>query len=127
MFREKIREYINKYRAMNYKEKGVRGVLFTIGYILSPLSWWNDAVVNIPLSYVIASILTLFFGRDLFPLLFVGAYLFTNVLGFLLMHVAALRVGGYGVKELVIDLGFAFLYTMAIYYLALYGIIPPLF
>ena len=28
--------------------------LLTVGFILSPLSWWNDAVVNIPISYLLS-------------------------------------------------------------------------
>ena len=27
-------------------------ILVTAGFILSPLSWWNDLLVNIPLAYL---------------------------------------------------------------------------
>ena len=34
---------------MSQKTKGV--ILGIIGYTLLPLSWWDDAFVNIPLAY----------------------------------------------------------------------------
>lgn len=32
-------------------------VIFFIGWILSPLTWWNAQFVNIPLSYLLANLL----------------------------------------------------------------------
>lgn len=61
------------------------GVLALIGFILSPLSWWNDLVVNFPLSYALA----LPFGmirESLFVPAFVAAYWVTNILGLLLLQ-----------------------------------------
>lgn len=56
-----------------------------IGFILSPLSWWNDLLVNIPLAYGFA-LLFGFISKSLFwPALIIGYWL-TNVIGFLLMH-----------------------------------------
>lgn len=56
-----------------------------IGFILSPLSWWNDVIVNIPLAYLFA----LPFGwmnKKLFvPTMIIGYWL-TNIIGFILMH-----------------------------------------
>jgi hypothetical protein len=37
---------------MNRKIKG--GILVTLGFLLSPVSWWNDIFVNIPLAYIFA-------------------------------------------------------------------------
>jgi hypothetical protein len=65
--------------------KAIGGVLTTIGFLLSPLSWWNDLVVNFPLSYVIA----LPFGlikESLFLPSFISAYWLTNILGLVLMQ-----------------------------------------
>jgi hypothetical protein len=64
----------------------MNGALFGIGFLLSPLSWWNDLFVNIPIAYVIAQVFNLLDHR-LFIVSFVGAYWATNVLGFLLMHI----------------------------------------
>ena len=37
--------------------RGAYALAGIIGYVLSPASWWNDAVVNIPLALAIAEIL----------------------------------------------------------------------
>lgn len=60
-------------------------ILVTIGFILSPLTWWNDLVVNIPLAYVFSVPFTLIDERLYLPSFLIG-YWFTNLLGFLLMH-----------------------------------------
>ncbi len=67
------------------KRKLRGGFLATVGFILSPFSWWNDLVVNIPIAYGIGYI----FGR-ISESLFFGAMLIgywaTNVLGLILLH-----------------------------------------
>ncbi len=60
-------------------------VLATIGYILSPLSWWNDLFVNVPLSYALSYPFTLIDERLFLPTFILG-YWFTNWLGFVLLH-----------------------------------------
>ena len=59
--------------------------LVTTGFILSPLTWWNDLVVNIPLAYVFSLPFSLL-DENLFLPSFVLGYWLTNLLGFLLMH-----------------------------------------
>ena len=59
--------------------------LATLGFILSPLTWWNDLVVNIPLAYLISTPFALI-GEKLFLPAFIIAYWLTNLLGFLLLH-----------------------------------------
>ena len=108
-----------------FLSKGLRAIVFLIGYILSPLTWWNDVFVNIPLAYIMASMLSWFFGQDSFPALFAGAYLFTNVLGFLLMHVSIAYKKRLSKRKLLIDIGIAVGYTVAIYVLAVLGFIKP--
>lgn len=64
------------------------GVLATVGFVLSPLSWWNDLLVNVPLAVAFATVVSLF-GSELFiPAMIVGYWL-TNVAGFVLLHVGA--------------------------------------
>ena len=60
-------------------------LLVGIGFILSPLTWWNDLVVNVPLAYLIATPFSLI-SEKLFLPGFVVGYWLTNLLGFLLMH-----------------------------------------
>jgi hypothetical protein len=69
------------------------GMLAFIGFLLSPLSWWNDAFVNIPVAYAAALLLSLADER-LFVASFIGAYWATNVLGLALMHAGASRAAG---------------------------------
>lgn len=57
----------------------------TIGYILSPLSWWNDLFINLPIAYGVATLFSLI-DRRLFMPAMIGGYWATNVLGLLLMH-----------------------------------------
>jgi len=64
------------------------GIIAAIGYILSPLSWWNDLFVNIPLAYVF-SLPFAFLSRALFLPAFLLGYWFTNILGLLLLHYGA--------------------------------------
>lgn len=59
--------------------------LVTTGFILSPLSWWNDLVVNIPLAYLFSLPFSII-DETLFLPSFVFGYWLTNLLGFLLMH-----------------------------------------
>ncbi|HEX7320494.1 MAG TPA: hypothetical protein VF399_09090 [bacterium] len=75
---------------MQLKIKG--GILATIGYLLSPLSWWNDIIVNIPLAYAFAYPFGLI-SRNLFPPAMVFGYWLTNITGFLLLH--------YGVRDMI--------------------------
>ena len=63
----------------------LNSTLATIGYILSPLSWWNDMVVNVPLAYAFSVPFT-FISEQLFLPSFILGYWLTNLLGFILMH-----------------------------------------
>ena len=56
-----------------------------IGFLLSPLSWWNDLLVNIPLAYAFSWPFSLLSARLFLPT-FVMGYWLTNVLGFMLLH-----------------------------------------
>lgn len=77
---------------MKRKIKG--GILTTIGYILSPLSWWNDLVINIPLAYAFAFPFGLISKSLFLPMMILG-YWITNVIGFILIH--------HGVKNLILE------------------------
>jgi hypothetical protein len=67
------------------------GVVAGVGYILSPLSWWNDLLVNVPLAYVFATVVGVFAQQLFVPALVVGYWL-TNVVGFVLLHVGGVEV-----------------------------------
>jgi hypothetical protein len=67
------------------------GIWAVVGYLLSPLSWWNDAFVNLPLAYLFASIVSLISHRLFAPALVAGYWL-TNIAGLLLMAKGTARV-----------------------------------
>jgi len=54
--------------------------LAIIGWLLSPVTWWNDAFVNIPIAYALASVMAWFWAKS-FLAAFVIFYWATNVLG----------------------------------------------
>lgn len=70
----------------------LRGVLGTVGFLLSPLSWWNDLVINFPLAYAFAWLvakalsLLMTIHKWLFVNFFVVGYFITNLAGFLMIH-----------------------------------------
>ena len=67
------------------KRRVTGSVLAFVGFMLSPLSWWNDLFVNVPLALAFAWIVSLANERA-FQASFVVGYWLTNVLGFVLMH-----------------------------------------
>ena len=67
------------------KRRVFDSLLATIGYILSPLSWWNDIFVNVPLSYAFSYPFTLIDDRLFLPSFILGYWL-SNLLGFILLH-----------------------------------------
>lgn len=68
-------------------------LLVSIGYLLSPLSWWNDLFINFPLAYLFACLFSLFSPRLFTPGIIVGYWL-TNITGLILIHLASLRLAG---------------------------------
>jgi hypothetical protein len=70
---------------MAWKDKFKGGLLGFIGFMLSPLSWWNDAFVNLPLAHAFGWLVSLVHQPAFEPAVIVGYWL-TNVTGFVLMH-----------------------------------------
>ena len=115
---------------MNWRQKINGSILATIGFILSPLSWWNDLVVNIPLALVFAWTVSAFYKPAFETSLIVGYWL-TNVLGFVLMHKGAEKLitkksRPYKRRRLLIDALVSVLYTALLVLLLKLKIIAPL-
>ena len=105
------------------KAKG--GVIAFIGYVLSPLSWWNDTFVNIPLAYLFAVIVGIFF-KNLFEISVIVGYWLTNIIGLLMMHYGASEAvleRKMTKKELAVNVAFSLAYTMVMAYLIHIGIL----
>jgi hypothetical protein len=94
------------------------GILAVIGWILSPLTWWNDLVVNIPIAYGFGCLFSLISESFFLPFMVVG-YWITNIVGLFLLHkgvVTAIRKEGYkyGRKDLMKDIAISMGYTALI-------------
>jgi len=61
------------------------GTLVVVGYLLSPLCWWNDLAINLPLALAFGYLTSRPFPEALVPLTILGYWL-TNVVGFMLMQ-----------------------------------------
>ena len=108
------------------------GVLGFIGFMLSPLSWWNDLFVNVPLALAFAWMVSLFY-KPAFEVACVVGYWLTNVLGFVLMHQAAKKMIAtdeppkkYSRGDLLRDLAISLLYTLLVVVLIKFKIIQPI-
>lgn len=67
------------------------GFLLILGYLLSPLCWWNDLIFNLPLAYGFGYICRWFSASWFIPGLIVGYWL-SNIIGILLMQFGAIDV-----------------------------------
>lgn len=74
--------------------KIVAGLMVVIGWLLSPLTFYNDLIVNIPLAVVMGSLLSIFFGSENYSYIVAACYLGSNVLGILMVW-GGLRLGGF--------------------------------
>ena len=100
-----------------------------IGYMLSPLSWWNDAFVNVPLALAFAWVVSAFY-RPAFGVAWVIGYWLTNILGLVLMQKGAENVVSnkevrYSRRDLVRDIGISLLYTGLIIALIKLRVLKP--
>lgn len=65
--------------------------LFFIGWLLSPATFWNDAFVNIPISYICAGLFVKSYHTDfLFTVLVF--YWLSNILGICIMYISGARI-----------------------------------
>ncbi|MEN9573241.1 MAG: hypothetical protein RL514_1096 [Verrucomicrobiota bacterium] len=115
---------------MSWKRKLTGSTLAFIGFMLSPLSWWNDLFVNIPLALAFAWLVSLFWPA-VFTASFVLGYWLTNVLGLVLMQKGAQQALSdtpkpYIRRQLLADLGISLAYTLLIVALIEYGVLKPL-
>jgi len=116
---------------MSWKRRVHGGVLGFIGFMLSPLSWWNDLFVNVPLALGFAWLVSIFYRPAFQPALIIGYWL-TNLLGLVLMHKGARNMfssedpKAYSVRELFKDVLISLLYTLLIVLLIQLKILRPI-
>jgi len=115
---------------MAWKRKLSGSILVGIGFMLSPLSWWNDLFVNLPLALAFAWVISWFY-KPAFEVSVVVGYWLTNVLGFILMHKGAQKMISqqsqpYSRRAFARDIGVSLLYTALIVILLKLKILAPL-
>ncbi len=67
------------------------GVLLLIGFLLSPLSFWNDLFFNLPIAYLFGYACS-WLSPNLFLPATIAGYWLSNIVGILLMQVGAVDV-----------------------------------
>lgn len=115
---------------MSRKRKITGGLMAVVGFMLSPLSWWNDLFVNVPLAVAFAWVVSLFY-RPAFSSCVVLGYWLTNILGFVLMHKGSQKMLSesdrrYSRRDLARDVGVSLLYTVLIVVLIKLGVLKPI-
>jgi hypothetical protein len=100
-----------------------------VGFMLSPLSWWNDAFVNLPLAMAFGWLVSLVY-KPAFETGVVVGYWITNVLGFVMMHKGGAKIVSkenrkYSKKDLLRDVGISLGYTVLIVALIKLKVLQP--
>jgi hypothetical protein len=103
-------------------------LLLALGWLLSPLCWWNDLVINLPLAWLVARALAFWHASWFTPGLVIGYWL-SNVAGILLMQSSALEVFRSGEqprdprRELLVGLATSTAYSLAVFALVKTGVL----
>lgn len=120
---------------MGLKRKISGSILAVAGFMLSPLSWWNDAIVNLPLALAFAWLVALpcpkSWKETVFDVAVIVGYWLTNVLGFVLMHKGVKQAlsdkdSPTTRREIKKDLIVSLIYTALIVVLIKCGILKPI-
>jgi hypothetical protein len=115
---------------MAWKRRVRGGVVSVIGYMLSPLSWWNDLFVNVPLAIAFGWLISLLY-KPAFEVAAVVGYWLTNVAGFVLLHKGAQtalsnkKAQPYSRRDLLKDLLVSLAYTGVILILVKAKLVQP--
>ena len=99
--------------------------LFFIGWLLSPLTTWNDLLINIPLAYLSASLLFKIVPVN-FALQVIIFYWLSNGLGILLMYITGrsiLKEKRLNFRSVLITL---LIYTIALFIMDKIALLKPL-
>ena len=106
----------------------LRNTVFFIGWLLSPLTFWNDAFVNIPIAYLLANISIRFFPSN-FLFTVMAFYWLSNIAGLLMMYISGksmIRNRKDVVKQLISLVITMLVYSAVLVILNKVGILKPL-
>ncbi|MBW4694917.1 MAG: hypothetical protein KME27_24470 [Lyngbya sp. HA4199-MV5] len=93
--------------------------LVGLGYLLSPLCWWNDLIFNLPVAWGVGYLFSLLSPTYFLPGTIAGYWL-SNLVGILLMQFGAVDVLQNATsdrnvaKELLIGVGTSTAYTLVV-------------
>jgi hypothetical protein len=103
-------------------------LLMAVGWLLSPLCWWNDLVINLPVAWVFAKLAERLEPGWFAPGLVMGYWL-SNVLGIVLLQSGALALLPSGEappdrrREWLVGLASSTAYTLAVVALVKLGVL----
>jgi hypothetical protein len=109
--------------------KFIKNTIFFVGWMLSPLTFWNDAFVNIPISYFCATISLRFLKNTDFLFLVLIFYWLSNGFGVLMMYASGksiMRDKSHRLKALASLFVTVLIYSAIIIILGKIGILKPL-
>lgn len=101
--------------------------MFFLGWLLSPFTFWNDAFLNIPLSYICANLAVKIFPAN-FLFLVLVFYWLSNIVGVALMLISGKKIikGGKGLlHEIFIFLTTIIAYSLILVSLNIIGVLRP--
>ncbi|MEW5806055.1 MAG: hypothetical protein AB1756_01685 [Acidobacteriota bacterium] len=115
------------FAASRRKEWLTGGALAMIGFLLSPVSWWNDVFINIPVSWLLASLISTVMPLN-FSFLIIFCYWLTNFAGILLMYIGSRKALSkkLSVREIFLSLVAALGYTFLLILLIWLGVIKEI-
>ncbi len=93
------------------------GFIVVLGFLLSPLCWWNDLLFNLPIAYGFGLIFR-WFSNDLFLTGAIIGYWLSNIVGILLIQWGTVEFVGQQVpdskmkKDLIVGLGLSTAFTV---------------
>ena len=106
----------------------VNRTIFFIGWLLSPFTFWNDAFVNIPLSYLLANVFVRIWPVD-FLLMVLVFYWLTNGAGILMMYFSGknlLEGKRRAVREILSLVATLIAYSLILIALGRMGVLKPI-
>lgn len=128
-FAKEVRALKRIKREMKRKENAPAAGMAMAGFSLSPLSLWNEGYVNLPLSYLGATAVSLY-SQELFTISLVFFYWLTNFAGLILFELGLETVlhkpRHLSKKLLMLDVLASLLITAVLIYLVEIGLIRPL-
>lgn len=102
--------------------------LFFIGWLLSPFTFWNDAIVNIPISYLCANLAARYTRLSFLSLVLVFYWL-SNGLGIVIMYFTGKKIleEQKGIVRAIADLFvISLIYSVILFGLYKIGILRPI-